>query len=125
MYRLLTERKNIRGVRKLLVRLRLDYSMFFGVGGYCLSPENTMAIELDMVTRDTAREAAREIGLLNRQEAVLIQEIPIVSELVRISSSIPAESPLRRAWTECLSSIWFLCRAVIGRQPVRRSHTGH
>ena len=97
-----------------MVRLHLDYYIFFGVGGYHLSSERTMAIELDMVTRDTAREAATEIGRLNRQESVLIQEVPVVSELVRTSHPISAKAPLSRAWAVWLSSIRLFCRAVIG-----------
>lgn len=97
-----------------MVRLRLDYSMFFGVGGYCLSPEKTMAIELDMVTREAAREAAIKIGLLNRQEAVLIQDIPVVSELVRIPHPLPEKALLSKARTECISSLRTFYRSVIG-----------
>ena len=114
MYRLLTERKNVKGVRRLMVRLHLDYSMFFGIGGYHLSPERTMAIELDMVTRETAQVAAIEIGLLNRQESVLVQEVPVISDLVRIPHPNPAKAPLKKAWTECRSSIRTLCRSIIG-----------
>jgi hypothetical protein len=88
--------------------------MFFGVGGYCLSSEKTMAIELDMVTRETAYEAALEIGLLNRQEAVLIQELPVVSELVRIPRPFAPETTTRKAWTECLTLIQLSYRSVIG-----------
>ncbi len=114
MYRLLTERKNVSEIRKLLGRLRLDYSIFFGVGGYHLSPEKTMAIELDMITYQTARDAAMEIGLLNRQRAVLLQEVPVVSDLIEMPHTVIDEPPLKRAWSECAILIRSICRSMLG-----------
>ena len=43
---------------------------------------NSVAIELDNVPQEYAEDAARSIKSMNGQEAVLLQEIPVVSKLI-------------------------------------------
>jgi hypothetical protein len=73
-----------------------------------------MGIELDMVTRQTAWEAAMEIGLLNHQKAVLVQEVPVVSDLIEMPHSVINKTPLRTACSECIIFIRAICRSMIG-----------
>ena len=39
-------------------------------------------IELDNITKDLAENAAKVIKQLNSQQAVLLQEIPVVSQFI-------------------------------------------
>ena len=82
MYRILTENKNAGGVRGLLRGLGLDYTIYFGEGSWHGQAENCMLIELDSTSRDVAEVAATLIKGLNNQQAVLLQHIPVTSQLV-------------------------------------------
>jgi hypothetical protein len=82
MFRILTERKNVAQVKAELVRLGLDYTVYYGEGTWQGQQENSVAIELDNITREFAERAAIAIKMMNRQEAVLLQEIPVVSQLL-------------------------------------------
>jgi hypothetical protein len=44
--------------------------------------EESVAVELDRISRETAEMVARTIKTMNDQEAVLLQEFPIKTELV-------------------------------------------
>jgi hypothetical protein len=82
MYRILTENKNADGVKKALAGLGLDYTVYYGEGAWRGQRENSLMIELDNVTKDLAENAAKLIKQLNSQEAVLLQEIPVVSQFI-------------------------------------------
>lgn len=82
MYRILTEAKNVEGVKQELIRLGLDYTVYQAEGAYKGAPESSLVIELDNVRREVVFVAARLIRDMNTQEAVLVQEIPVVSEMV-------------------------------------------
>ena len=97
---------------KAMVRLHLDYTIFFGVGGYHLVPEKSMAIELDMITYDIAEAAALEIGILNNQEFVLVQEIPVLSQLIRIPHTVVLQSHPRAVGIKRLSVLNLFRRLV-------------
>jgi hypothetical protein len=82
VYRILTENKNVDQVRRMLCGLGLDYTVYYGEGAWQGHRENGLMIELDNVTKDLAEKAARLIKQLNSQEAVLLQEIPVVSQFI-------------------------------------------
>ncbi len=83
MYRILTEYKNIEGVNNTLLGLGLlNYTLYFGKGSWNGHSEKSLIIELDNITKGLARRAARSIKALNKQEKVLLQEIPVTSQLV-------------------------------------------
>jgi len=82
MYRILTEYKNVDAIRALLAGLRLDFTVYCGDGSWRGQAENSMLIELDMVSADLAEEVARLIKQTNTQESVLLQEIPTKSRLI-------------------------------------------
>ena len=82
MYRLQTERKNVRKVKDILFHLRLDFTILYGDGSYQLNDEKSMTIELDGISRKTARRAAAAIKAINQQQCVLLQQVKTASELV-------------------------------------------
>jgi hypothetical protein len=82
MYRIVTQFKNVEMVKSTLRGLGLDYTLFACKGSWRGQPENSLAIELDNITRALAIRAARSIKRLNNQEAVLLQEIPVSSRLI-------------------------------------------
>jgi hypothetical protein len=82
MYRILTEAKNIDQVRGTLYGLGLDYTLYTGTGSWRGQAEASLIIELNDITRDLAERAARVIKQINNQEAILLQEIPILSQLI-------------------------------------------
>ncbi len=82
MYRILTEAKNVGEVKRELIRLGLDYTVYRAEGSYQGAPERSLVIELDNVRRELVFTAAKLIKDLNTQDAVLVQEIPVVSEMV-------------------------------------------
>ncbi len=82
MYRILTEEKNVDQLKAMLTGLGLDFSVFSGQGTWHGQEENSLAIELDNIPRHRAEAAARIIKSMNKQEAVLLQEIPVTSELI-------------------------------------------
>ena len=82
MFRLQTERKNVRKVKNLLSRLGLDFTILYGEGSYRLSKEKSMTIELDGASHEKARLAAAVIKSINQQESVLLQQIETESEFV-------------------------------------------
>ena len=112
MYRILTERKNVDLVMKAMVRLGVDYTIFFGVGGYHLAPEKSMVIELDMIAPEIAEAAALEIGIFNDQQAVLLQEIPIKSRLISIPRAQSKPSAASWNWGACMSIIMLFRRTI-------------
>ena len=82
MFRILTENKNVEQVKTALVRLGLDYTVYRAEGAWQGQQEDSLMIELDNITKELAEKAARQIKELNRQEAVLLEEIPVVSQFI-------------------------------------------
>lgn len=100
MFRILTEEKNVEQLKASLNGLGLDFTLFCARGSWHGQEENSLAIELDNVTRSLAESTARTIKSMNKQEAALLQEIPVVSTLRRSRGSFPehlAGSPLGKA----------------------------
>jgi hypothetical protein len=82
MYRILTESKNIDLLKTSLGNLGIDYTLYSADGSWHGQAEHSLIIELDNITKELAENTARLIKRLNRQEKVLLQEIPVTSQLV-------------------------------------------
>lgn len=82
MFRILTENRNVEQIKRALVRFGMDYTLYPSEGCWHGHPENSLAIELDNVTRSAAECAALMIKQMNHQQAVLLQEIPVRSTLL-------------------------------------------
>jgi|HubBroStandDraft_1064217.scaffolds.fasta_scaffold226508_2 hypothetical protein len=82
MFRIVTEDKNVEGIKAALVGLDLDFTLFRGVGTWRGTEEPSLAVELDRISRETAESVARKIKTMNNQEAVLLQEFPIKTDLL-------------------------------------------
>jgi hypothetical protein len=82
VYRILTENKNIDLVKATLGRLAIDYTLYFGEGGWKGCPESSIIIELVDTNKETAESIARSIKAINDQEAIMLQELPIASWIV-------------------------------------------
>ena len=82
MFRIVTEDKNVEGIKAALVGLDLDFTLFRGIGSWRGKEEPSLAVELDRISRETAERIARRIKVLNDQEAVLLQEFPIKTDLL-------------------------------------------
>lgn len=82
MYRIVTEDKNVEGIKAVLVVLHLDFTLFRGLGYWKGKEERSVVVELDRVSQATAKIVARKIKTMNDQEAVLLQEFPIRTEIL-------------------------------------------
>lgn len=82
MYRILTESKNVELVKTGLGDLGLDYTLYSGDGSWRGQQEHSLIIELDNIPKELAEEVAKLIKRINNQEKVLLQEIPVTSQLV-------------------------------------------
>ena len=82
MFRILTEEKNVDQIKAILIGLGLDFTLFTGRGSWKGQEENSVAVELDNIPRERAEHVARTIKCMNGQESVLLQEIPLVSDLI-------------------------------------------
>lgn len=82
MFRILTEEKNVKQVKATLTSLGLDFTIYRARGSWQGQEEDSLAIELDNIPRNHAERAAKAIKTLNDQEAVLLQEFPVISELL-------------------------------------------
>lgn len=82
MFRILTEAINVQEVLQELIRLGLDYTAKMAEGAYMGVQEKSLEIEFENARKELVLEAARQIKLMNKQEAVLVQEIPTISEMV-------------------------------------------
>lgn len=76
------ENKNVCEVKKLLVNMNLDYTMYYADGSWKGQPEDSLMIELADASEDVAEAVARLIKHANFQQAVLLQEIPVMSRLI-------------------------------------------
>ena len=82
MFRIFTESKNVGLVKTSLGDLGLDYTLYSGDGSWRGQEEHSLIIELDNIPKELAEKAAKLIKRINRQEKVLLQEIPVTSHLV-------------------------------------------
>jgi hypothetical protein len=82
MYRIVTEDKNVEGIKAALVGFDLDFTLFRGIGSWRGKEGESLAVELDRISRETAEMVARTIKTLNDQETVLLQEFPIKTDLL-------------------------------------------
>ena len=82
LFRILTEHKNVKRIKAMLTGLGLDFTMYRARGSWQGQEEHSLAIELDNIPRHRAENAAKAIKSMNNQEAVLLQEIPVVSKLL-------------------------------------------
>jgi len=77
MYRIVTEDKNVEEIKAALVGFDLDFTLFRGIRSWRGKEEQSVAVELDRISRATAEMVARTIKTLNDQEAVLLPEFPV------------------------------------------------
>lgn len=82
MFRIVTEDKNVEGVKAALIGFDLDFTLFRGIGSWHGKEESSLAVELDRISRETAEKVARKIKAINDQEAVLLQEFPIKTDVL-------------------------------------------
>jgi hypothetical protein len=82
MYRIVTEDKNVEGIKAALVGFDLDFTLFRGIGSWKGKEEQSVAVELDRISRAMAEMVALKIKTMNDQEAVLLQEFPIKTQLL-------------------------------------------
>lgn len=82
MFRILTQFKNVNRLKTNLGHLGVDYTMYSGDGSWRREEERSLIIELDNITKRLAEKVARLIKRTNRQKKVLLQEIPVKSQLI-------------------------------------------
>lgn len=82
MFRIVTEYKNVKGIKAVLSARDLDFTLFRGDGSWRGTEEQSLAVELDHIPRETAEEVALAIKAMNQQQAVLLQEFPATSNLL-------------------------------------------
>lgn len=80
LYRIFTENKNLSGIKKILNRLFNGYSIFQLAGFWQGITEKSLCIEIlsnNQYKHLKIRidQAAKEIGELNKQEAILVEKI--------------------------------------------------
>lgn len=76
MFRIVTEDKNVEGIKAALLGFDLDFTLFRGIGSWRGKEEPSLAVELDRISREMAEDLAYRIKIMNEQEAVLLQEFP-------------------------------------------------
>jgi sugar phosphate isomerase/epimerase len=82
LYRIFTEENEVDQFKAALRSLGIDFTVFSGHGTWHGQEESSIVIELANISRARAEYAARLIKSLNKQEAVLLQEIPVFSQLI-------------------------------------------
>lgn len=82
MYRIITEKKNVRAVKALLSMLGLDFTVYYGDGSWKGQNERSLVIELDRASGKTAERAAMLIKKSNAQQAILLQRVPTTSRFI-------------------------------------------
>jgi hypothetical protein len=82
MYRILTEDVNRDGIFAILDRYVDGYTVTPSIGAWKGQRENSLAIDLVDVPLQTVENIARVIRWENRQESVLILEIPAIPTFV-------------------------------------------
>jgi hypothetical protein len=82
VFRILTEDKNAEQIMAILNGFGMDFTLKQALGSWHGKREESLSIELDGITLENAVRAALAIKVLNEQEAVLLQEIPVTSYLL-------------------------------------------
>ena len=83
MYRILTERKNVDTIKKMILAPRFNSYTLINATGYWLGiSEDSLVIEIDTSEEERVYATAKDIRELNSQEAVLVQRIESHSELI-------------------------------------------
>ena len=86
LYRIITERKRLRCIRRICNRLFYGYTMYKAYGVYKGVPEKSVVIEVqsDGLPHAALRvnEAAEQIREVNKQECVLVQSFACLGVLV-------------------------------------------
>lgn len=82
MYRIFTEDVNRPAIEQLTSELFDSFTLIPAQGHWSGNQENSLIIELDYQDRAKAELLARNIKAANKQEAVLLQEIPVTSQLI-------------------------------------------
>ena len=82
MFRILTEDKNRDGILGILDSHVDGYTVSSAQGSWKGQRENSLAIDLIDVPRETVEKIARVIKWENQQESVLILEVPVTSTFI-------------------------------------------
>ena len=72
MFRIVTESKNLPGIKKTLKRWGCDYTMFEATGSWHGVEEPSLVIEISGISRWIVESAARDILVDNSQECVIL-----------------------------------------------------
>ena len=82
MLRIVTENKNLPGIKATLKRWGCDYTMFEATGSWQGVEEPSLVIEIVGVSRWIVESVARDILADNQQESVLLQEFSVNSGFI-------------------------------------------
>ena len=82
MFRILTEDKNRDGILGILDSHVDGYTVTSTQGSWKGQRENSLAIDLIDVPRETVEKIARVIKWENQQESVLILEVPVTATFI-------------------------------------------
>lgn len=83
MYRICTEDVNRPRIEAIIAQHGIEgYAMLTGTGYWKGQKELALTLEFIGANRETIRAIAEEIRTANKQEAVLVQHIPVEAELV-------------------------------------------
>ena len=82
MFRILTEDVNRESIYAILDSRVDGYTVSTGIGSWKGQRENSLAIDLVGYTAKTAHVIAAEIKAANKQESVLILEIPATATFI-------------------------------------------
>jgi hypothetical protein len=76
IFRIMTEDKNLKGIKKILNRFFFDgYTLYHAEGMWYGKPEKSLVIEVSHELSTWVRACASEIRDLNKQDCVMIQYI--------------------------------------------------
>lgn len=82
MYRIVTENKNLFGIKQTLRRWGCDYTMYEATGSWKGEEESSLVIEIVGVSRWIVESVARDILVDNQQQSVLLQDFSVNSEFI-------------------------------------------
>lgn len=82
MLRIITEDTNRKMMYEVLNSHRLDYTMYPATGTWKQIREDTVVIDFVTATREQVEKVAQVIKWENKQEAVLVLEIPATATFI-------------------------------------------
>ncbi len=83
MYRILTEDKNRKEIYTILKSLHVaGFTVFNAIGSWQGAREHSLAIDLIDVPKQDVLTIAKTIKEWNRQESVLVLEIPVIATFI-------------------------------------------